>query len=90
MTCPYCSPDYSSIQFRDRLSEDKMQFESLRRAVTSMIEQGQSPKQVMGEIMWRLEVTVRQPPPYEMSMTALPQQRIHPEWGYTEFRGQRR
>ena len=89
MSCPYCSPSIDAIRYRERLREDRLQYESLRRAVQGMIEAGASPSEVTNEIMWRLEIQPRRPSMMELHMARpgtaefdrMP--RIHPDWGFT-------
>lgn len=92
--CPQCGfPDsMGASQYARRMEEDRMQYESLRRAVQGMIEAGASPKEVTAEIMWRLEIRTRPMPSYRELERVSPYEaqrmvpRIHPEWGMGEYR----
>lgn len=90
--CPQCGfPDsLGAGQHLRRQQEDRDQFESLRRAVTRMInEAGASEREVLEEVMFRLEIPrPRQRPAYAefraiddprfLEPTRMP--RMHPDW----------
>lgn len=84
----------SESQHLRRVQEDRFQYESLRRAVAKMIAAGLSPRETLGEIMWRLEINagmLEDTPILPLSadpyrdrldpVTMRRRSRVHPEWG---------